>query len=133
MTDRIVEVGRKVRNTFVKNDLLSKMILWIRLGVRKMTIQDLEKINQITFDDSYASPKSIEKKLSEMNFSKKSFGFSFNSPLINPDDELFYDIILGNNELFKKCYEKLQKVGSYKSKYRGRVKNFFDFIKTRAT
>ena len=125
MTNRIVEVGRKVRNSFVKDDIFSKMILWRRLCIRKMTIQDLEKINQIAFDDSYASPKSVLEKIWEINYVKGKFNDLYN--------ELFYDIILGNNELFKKCYKKLQKVGSYKSKNIGRVKNFLDLIKTRAT
>ena len=129
MTDRIVEVGRKVRNAFLKTDFFATSIMWYRLQIRELTIRDLEKINQITFDDSYASPKSVLDKIWEINYVKGYFYFH----AIDPFRELFYDIILGNNELFKKCYEKLQKVGSYKSKNIGRVKDFLDLIKMRAT
>ncbi len=129
MTNRIVEVGRKVRNAFLQTDFFATSIMWYRLQIRELTIQDLEKINQITFDDSYASPKSVLDKIWEINYVKGYFYFH----AIDPFRELFYDIILGNNELFKKCYEKLQKVGSYKSKNIGRVKDFLDLIKMRAT
>jgi hypothetical protein len=127
MTNRIVDVGRKVRNAFLKTDFFATSIMWDRLQIRGMTIQDLEKINLVTFDDSYDSPKSVEDKLSELNFVQESFGFY----TINPHDELFFDVAVGNDELFKKFNEKLQKIGNDGS-YSDRVKPFLDQVKARA-
>ena len=128
MTNRIVEVGRKVRNSFSQTDFFATSIMWDRIQVRGMTIQDLEKINLVTFDDSYASPESVEKKLSELNFVQESFGFY----TINPSDELFYDIAVGNDELFKKFHEKLLKIGN-DSSYSDKVQPLLYQVKARAT
>jgi len=125
MTDRIVEVGRKVRKTFSQTDFFATSIMWDRIQVRGMTIQDLEKINLVTFDDSYVSPKSVEQKLSELNFVQESFGFY----TINPHDELLYDIAVGNDELFKKFSEKLLKIGS---SYSDKVQPLLYQVKARA-
>lgn len=64
----------------------------------------------------------------KLNFVQESFGFY----AINPNNELFYDITLGNDELFKKFYEKLQKIGN-DSSYSGKVKGFLNQVKEIAT
>jgi len=128
MTDRIIEVGRKVRNSFLQTDFFSASIFWDRLQIRGMAIQDLDKINSVAFDDSYNSSESIENQLLKLNFIQESFGFY----AINPNNELFYDITLGNDELLKKFYEKLQKIGN-DSSYSGKVKGFLNQVKEIAT
>lgn len=122
MADRNVEVARKIRNSLLQTDSFMASVFWQRVVAKCLIVRDFDQINSQILEGLHDVDKFVE----NLNFFQGPFGFYD----ANSHDELYYDMMLENDQMLEKLHEKLKQIADPKS-YGSRFQRFFEQIEMR--
>lgn len=128
LSARLMRVARRIRNLKVKFfDDIRVSTPWLSVLGNDNYLNILVKINEVVYDDECDTSESVDYDITDIVFRlNESVDWNIYT---NTLEEIEYD----NEELIKKFYKKLEKLGFYKTKNIAAKEKFLSHIKNAVT